>query len=125
MRGSKKWLVSATLAGVAIIVAACAGMVGGGNYMTFFVTSAGMGKGADLGGLAGADAHCQKLAASVGGSGKTWRAYLSTQGKDGAPTVNARDRIGRGPWQNAKGTFVANSVDDLHGGSNNVGRIQV
>ncbi len=120
MLSSKKWLVSVTLASVAILVAACAGLVGGGNYMTFFVTSTGMGNGADLGGLAGADAHCQKLAAAAGGGGKTWRAYLSTQGKDGAPTVNARDRIGRGPWQNAKGAYVANSVDDLHGGSNNI-----
>ena len=68
--------------------------------MSFFVTSAGPGKGADLGGLAGADAHCQQLAQAAGAGGKTWRAYLSTQG-DGA--VNARDRIGRGPWQNVKG----------------------
>src|SRR5262245_53016615 len=79
--------------------------------MTFFVTSAGPGKGADLGGLAGADQHCQTLAQAAGAGGKTWRAYLSTQG-DGA--VNARDRIGRGPWQNAKGVVVAKSVDDLH-----------
>jgi hypothetical protein len=79
--------------------------------MTFFVTSAGSGKGADLGGLAGADQICQTLAASVGAGGKTWRAYLSTQG---AGAVNARDRIGTGPWQNAKGVVVAKSVDDLH-----------
>lgn len=79
--------------------------------MTFFVTSAGSGKGADLGGLAGADQICQTLAASVGAGGKTWRAYLSTQG---AGAVNARDRIGTGPWQNAKGVVIAKSVDDLH-----------
>jgi len=79
--------------------------------MSFFVTSAGPGKGADLGGLAGADRHCQQLAASVGAGGKTWHAYLSTQG-DGA--VNARDRIGKGPWMNEKGVVVATSVDDLH-----------
>ncbi len=80
--------------------------------MSFFVTSAGPGKGADLGGLAGADAHCQKLAASVGAGAKTWKAYLSTQG-EGA--VNARDRIGKGPWVNAKGVTVAKDVAELHG----------
>lgn len=79
--------------------------------MTFFVTSVGSGKGADLGGLDGADKHCQALAAAVGAGGKTWRAYLSTQG---AGAVNARDRIGTGPWTNAKGVVVAKSVDDLH-----------
>ena len=72
--------------------------------MSFFVTSHGPGKGADLGGLAGADAHCQALAASVGAGGKTWHAYLSTQG---AGAVNARDRIGKGPWMNAKGVVIA------------------
>lgn len=120
MRSLKKWLVPGAMAGVAIVVGACAGLVGGGNHMTFFVTSTGMGKGADLGGLAGADAHCQKLAAAAGSGGRTWRAYLSTQGKDGAQTVNARDRIGKGPWQNAKGAFIANNVEDLHGSYNNV-----
>src|SRR3569832_2628274 len=79
------------------------------NNMTFFVTSNGPGKGADLGGLAGADAQCAKLAQAAGSTGKTWHAYLSTQG-DGA--VNARDRIGKGPWKNAKGQVVAKSVDD-------------
>jgi hypothetical protein len=84
--------------------------------LTFFVTSAGPGKGADLGGLAGADQHCQTLAAAVGaGSGKTWRAYLSTQG---AGAVNARDRIGNGPWMNAKGVVVAKDVAELHGTNN-------
>src|SRR5215207_4197356 len=83
--------------------------------MTFFVTSAGPGKGADLGGLEGADRHCQTLAQAAGAGTKTWRAYLSTQG-DGA--VNARDRIGRGPWQNAKGETIAQSVDDLHSANN-------
>ena len=87
------------------------------NSMTFFVTSNGPGKGADLGGLAGADAHCGKLAQAAGSTGKTWHAYLSIQG-DGA--VNARDRIGKGPWQNAKGVFVAKSVDDLHSDANNL-----
>jgi len=87
------------------------------NSMTFFVTSNGPGKGGDLGGLAGADAHCGKLAQAAGSTGKTWHAYLSTQG---AGAVNARDRIGKGPWQNAKGVVVAKSVDDLHSDSNNL-----
>jgi hypothetical protein len=85
--------------------------------MSFFVTSVGSGNGANLGGLAGADKHCQDLAAAVGAGSKTWHAYLSTQG-DGA--VNARDRIGKGPWSNAKGEVVAKSVDDLHSASNNL-----
>lgn len=83
--------------------------------MSFFVTSTGPGKGADLGGLAGADKHCQELAASAGAGAKTWHAYLSTQG---AGAVNARDRIGKGPWMNAKGVVVASSVDDLHSANN-------
>src|ERR1700745_3441138 len=83
--------------------------------MTFFITSAGPGKGADLGGLAGADAHCQALAQAVGAGNKTWRAYLSTNGRGGANAVNARDRIGNGPWQNAKGAVVAASAADLEG----------
>ncbi len=85
------------------------------NAMTFFVTSAGLGKGADLGGLDGADKHCQSLAQAAGAGGKTWRAYLSTQGTG---AVNARDRIGRGPWQNAKGTVIAKDVAELHGTNN-------
>jgi hypothetical protein len=87
------------------------------NAMSFFVTSAGSGKGADLGGLEGADRHCQTLAQAAGSTGKTWRAYLSTQGTG---AVNARDRIGKGPWQNAKGDVIAKSVEDLHGASNNL-----
>src|SRR5258707_11145731 len=75
--------------------------------MSFFVTSVGIGKGGDLGGLEGADAHCQRLAAAVGGGGKTggdktWHAYLSTQARPGQPAINARDRIGKGPWHNSK-----------------------
>lgn len=101
----------------AILLTACAGMPGSGGGMSFFVTSAGTGKGADLGGLAGADRHCQTLAAAAGAGGKTWRAYLSTQGKDGAQTVNARDRIGKGPWHNAKGELIARDVDQLHTGN--------
>ena len=106
---------------IAIVVAACATMQSGGAQdMSFFVTSTGSGKGGDFGGLAGADAHCQKLASAAGAGGKTWRAYLSTQGRDGAQTVNALDRIGKGPWRNAKGEVVAQGVDDLHGPKNNV-----
>jgi len=80
--------------------------------MTFFVTSAGSGKGADLGGLEGADRHCQQLAATVGAGGKTWHAYLSTNAAGGS--VNARDRIGKGPWQNSKGEVIAKDVEELH-----------
>jgi hypothetical protein len=87
--------------------------------MTFFITSAGPGKGADLGGLEGADRHCQQLAQAVGAGGKTWRAYLSTQG---GGAVNARDRIGRGPWQNAKGEAIAQNVDDLHSANNKISK---
>src|SRR5262245_54187322 len=86
--------------------------------MTFFVTGAGPGKGADLGGIEGADQHCQMLATRHGAGGKTWRAYLSTQEGGGKPAVNARDRIGNGPWQNFKGTVVAASLDDLHSDNN-------
>ena len=86
--------------------------------MTFFITSAGPGKGADLGGLDGADRVCQALAQAVGAGDRTWRAYLSTQAVGGAQAVNARDRIGRGPWQNAKGVVIAKDVDELHGTNN-------
>ena len=88
--------------------------------MSFFVTSKGPGKGADLGGLAGADAHCQMLAQAAGAGGKTWHAYLSTQAADGQPTVNARDRIGKGPWQNSKGVVIATDVADLHSANNKI-----
>jgi len=86
--------------------------------MTFFVTSAGPGKGADLGGVNGADGHCQQLAQTVGAGAKTWRAYLSQSATGGAQAVNARDRIGKGPWQNAKGQLIAKSVEELHGENN-------
>jgi hypothetical protein len=82
---------------------------------SFFLTSAGPGKGGDLGGLAGADAHCQKLAAAVGFGRKTWHAYLSTQASEGQPAVNARDRIGTGPWVNARGQVLAKDLASLHG----------
>ncbi|HKS61268.1 MAG TPA: lectin [Xanthobacteraceae bacterium] len=101
----------------AMAVMALAGGAQAQNAMTFFVTSAGPGDGGNLGGLAGADRHCTTLATAAGSSGKTWHAYLSTQG---ANAVNAKDRIGRGPWQNAKGTVIAKDVADLHGASNNL-----
>lgn len=84
--------------------------------MSFFITSVNPGNGADLGGLAGADAHCGALAEAAGASGKTWRAYLSTDAE------NARDRIGEGPWMNAKGVIVALNVDDLHSDNNNLSK---
>jgi len=90
--------------------------------ISFFITSAGSGNGANLGGLAGADAICQRLAAAVGAGSKTWRAYLSTSAMGNQPAINARDRIGRGPWQNAKGVAVAQNVDDLHSDNNKLGK---
>lgn len=87
---------------------------------SFFLTSNGIGNGGNLGGLAGADNHCQTLAQAAGAGAKTWRAYLSTQAADGAPAVNARDRIGKGPWKNAKGTVIAKDVADLHSAGNNL-----
>ena len=92
------------------------------SAMTFFISSVGSGKGADLGGLEGADAHCQQLAQAAGAGGKTWRAYLSTNQAQKGGAVNARDRIGKGPWQNAKGVVVATSVDDLHSASTKMGK---
>ena len=89
----------------------------GAATMSFFVSSVGSGKGADLGGLDGADAHCQALAQAVGATG-TWHAYLSTQAAGGTDAVNARDRIGPGPWQNVQGVVIATSVDELHGANN-------
>jgi hypothetical protein len=88
------------------------------SNLTFFVTSAGSGKGADFGGLTGADKHCQALGAAVGAGNRTWRAYLSATPAQGAAAVNARDRIGAGPWQNAKGVVVATNVAELHGKNN-------
>lgn len=88
--------------------------------MSFFVTSVGPGNGGNLGGLAGADKHCQQLAAAVGAGNRTWRAYLSTTAAGTTPNVNARDRIGSGPWYNVKGQLIASNVDDLHMDRNNV-----
>ena len=88
--------------------------------MTFFITSVGSPFGADFGGIEGADRHCQVLATRVGAGGKTWRAYLSTQAVDGKPAINARDRIGKGPWVNNAGVQIAASVEDLHSANNKI-----
>jgi hypothetical protein len=112
----------AAAATVALIVGCTAMGPSSGNPMSFFVTSANPGKGGDLGGLAGADRFCQSLATSAGAGDRTWRAYLSTEAMDGQPAVNARDRIGAGPWTNAKGVVVATSVADLHGANAKVGK---
>jgi hypothetical protein len=90
--------------------------------MSFFISSVGSGKGADLGGLAGADAHCQTLAKAAGSTATAWRAYLSTTMPGGEAGVNARDRIGKGPWKNAKGVVVAKDVNDLHSASANINK---
>jgi hypothetical protein len=106
--------MSLTFAAVALL-ALTVGGAQSQQQMSFFITSAGPGKGADLGGLEGADRHCQQLAQAAGAGGKTWRAYLSTQG---ATAVNAKDRIGRGPWMNAKGVVIAKDLAELHGTNN-------
>ena len=100
---------------VALLTLGCAGGQTSQSPMTFFLTSVNPGKGADFGGLAGADRHCQSLAAAAGAGGRTWRAYLSTTTGGGQAAVNARDRIGKGPWQNVKGAVVAKNVAELHG----------
>ena len=94
----------------------------GAAATTFFVTSVGSGKGADLGGIEGADKHCQDLAAAAGAGSRTWHAYLSTQAAGGKPAINAKDRIGAGPWQNAKGQVIATSVADLHSANNKISK---
>src|SRR6266700_7117553 len=91
--------------------------------MTFFITSTPIGKGGDLGGLAGADAQCQRLASAAGAGSRTWHAYLSTQPRDGQPAVNARDRIGQGPWYNFKSDTIAKGLADLHGDTLELARL--
>lgn len=109
----KQWLSVSFV----VLLTVCGTAVAQEQQMSFFLTSADPGNGADLGGLEGADAHCQNLAESVGAGDRTWRAYLSTSG-GGGETVNARDRIGQGPWYNAQGVMVARDVDQLHGENN-------
>ena len=118
-------IVGRTLAAAGLItLVGCASMQPGPKDMTFFVTSAGPGKGGDLGGIEGADRHCQSLARAAGAGDRTWRAYLSTQAsKLNDPNfVNARDRIGTGLWQNAQGVVIARSVEELHSANNNLNK---
>jgi hypothetical protein len=111
----RTFLAAALLLAVAVLPVATAAEK---HEMSFFVTSAGKGNGADLGGLDGADAHCAALAKAAGSKKTAWRAYLSTTAPAGDAGVNARDRIGKGPWFNAKGVRIAKGVDDLHGAGN-------
>jgi hypothetical protein len=114
------------LAAVAVAaLASCSGLSMPGNRTSFFITSANPGQGGNLGGLAGADATCERLAAAAGAGGRNWRAYLSTQASGGAAAVNARDRIGNGPWFNAKGVLIANNLAELHGNNNLTGETGV
>lgn len=119
--------IALLIAGCALL-SACASSAnqesasGTGGRMTFFLTSAGSGNGAALGGLAGADKHCQDLARAAGAGARTWRAYLSASGAGASAVVNARDRIGAGPWRNANGVVVAQSVADLHSDNNNLNK---
>src|SRR5262245_45509322 len=92
------------------------------NSMSFFVTSVGPGRGGNLGGLLGADRQCQMLATAAGAGNKTWHAYLSENGSAGHPTINAKDRIGNGPWYNAKGVMIAMNVADLHSDNNKISK---
>ena len=116
-KSTRTWGLVAGAAAVALL-AACGTMGAGKTGMSFFVTSAGPGKGADLGGLVGADRQCQTLATAAGAGKRTWRAYLSQQPTANVPGINARDRIGKGPWLNAKGVVVATDVENLHGANN-------
>src|SRR4051794_20595508 len=110
-----------TLSRICLIPAAAAAVLAAqpaqaqSGQTSFFVTSTGIGNGGNLGGLAGADNHCQTLAQAAGAGAKTWRAYLSTQAASGQAAVNARDRVGKGPWQNTKGVVIAKDVAELHG----------
>lgn len=112
--------LAAGILGAMIVATASAPAWADAAGMSFFVTSAGKGEGANLGGLEGADAHCTALATAAGSTKTNWKAYLSTTAPQGEAGVNARDRIGKGPWQNVKGVVVAASVDELHSGKTNV-----
>jgi hypothetical protein len=124
MHSTSRWTLAAAAGALALL--GCAGgpeqREGGPQQMSFFITSVNPGKGGDLGGLDGADRHCQSLAKAAGAGHRTWRAYLSTQGKalDDTNVVHARDRIGTGPWYNARGVRIARNVEDLHSAGNNV-----
>src|SRR5687767_12479173 len=115
-----KWISGIVGAALFAAVASLGVSAQQANQMSFFVTSVGLGSGANLGGVAGADKHCQGLAAAAGAGNRTWRAYLSAAAAGGQAAVNARDRIGKGPWMNAKGVVIAKSVQDLHSDANNL-----
>ncbi|HSA56886.1 MAG TPA: hypothetical protein VLE53_14340 [Gemmatimonadaceae bacterium] len=115
-------LVTLTLLATAGAASAQATGAAQGGSLSFFITSVGPGNGANLGGLEGADRHCQSLAQAAGAGGKTWRAYLSATASGGQPAVNARDRIGAGPWFNAKGVKIADNVAQLHSEAANLGK---
>ena len=121
----RKWVKASGLLAVCTAMVGCSTLPAGPQNMTFFVTSHGVGKGGDLGGLAGADQHCQSLAAAAGAGNHEWHAYLSTQAPKLADPdfVNARDRIGKGPWQYAKGELSARSVEELHSARNNINKL--
>jgi hypothetical protein len=116
--GLRLSIAFASIALVAFATFACGGAAAQTSDMSFFVTSVGSGNGADLGGIAGGDKHCQELAQSAGAGAKNWRAYLSTQAAGGTAAINARDRIGQGPWKNAKGVVIAKDQAELHGVNN-------
>ena len=124
MQSVMRWTLLGTAGLISLTSCATAQSPAGGERMSFFITSVGPGNGGDLGGLEGADQHCQSLARAAGAGDRTWRAYLSTQGSalNDPKVVHARDRIGSGPWYNAKGVMIANNVDDLHSASNNLNR---
>jgi hypothetical protein len=119
--GRKEQEMRNTIVAIAVSFLGCHAMLAQ-NTLSFFITSKGPGQGANLGGLAGADQHCQTLAKAAGAGNRTWRAYLSATAAGGQPAVNARDRIGKGPWYNAKGVQVAGSVAELHSEKNNLGK---
>ena len=124
MHSTTRWTLAVAASSLTVLgcMSGPAQREGGASQMSFFVTSVNPGKGGDLGGLAGADAHCQSLAAAAGAGKRTWRAYLSTQGRElgDKGVIHARDRIGTGPWYNARGVRIAQNLADLHSGRNNV-----
>jgi hypothetical protein len=117
---SRAALIAAASVSAFIVVSAAAPAGAQSADTSFFLSSNGIGNGGNLGGLAGADNQCQTLAQAAGAGAKAWRAYLSTQAEGGKPAVNARDRIGKGPWQNAKGVLIAKDTANLHSASNNL-----
>ncbi len=118
----RRMVLGMALLGLGIAAGAARVSTQAAQPLGFFITSAGSGDGANLGGLAGADAICQKLGAAAGAGNRTWRAYLSAKADGGQAAVNAKDRIGSGPWYNAKGVMVAQNVADLHSDNNKLGK---